>query len=97
LNEQDLDRAPDIYDSFAGAEVVVAEVSTALYEAIGLVPRIYAWDTPKSRFHLGEHPFKRLTDPDALRQPWHEDDPIVVADEIWASDWDRRFRSFVDT
>ena len=36
---------PDIYPSLARAEVVVAEVSTGLFEAVGLTRRIFVWNT----------------------------------------------------
>jgi len=95
----DLDLAGDLYESLSGAVAVVGEASTALFEAVGLVDRIFAWDTPKSRFYLGNHPFEVVWEPEqiaeAMRLASRSSSELHV-DDVWAPDWRARFARFVD-
>jgi hypothetical protein len=97
-----IDQDPEIYASFAKADVVVAELSTGLFEAVGLTQRIFVWNTAKSRFGLPNHPFAsfdRVTDLAQMIKE-HKDSGIVsgmAPEEIWASDWQGRFRGFIDS
>lgn len=93
----EIDRASDLYESLANAHAVIAESSTALFEAVGLVPRVFAWDTPKSRFYLGSHPFERATDPADLLAKLAGPAPndAAAASSLWADDWEGRFRTFI--
>ena len=94
----EIDRDTDLYASLASAQVVIAEASTALFEAVGLVPRVFAWDTPKSRFYLGAHPFERALDPADLTAklsvPRPNDGPAGAS--IWADDWESRFGQYLE-
>jgi hypothetical protein len=93
----EIDREPDLYRSFATTTALIGESSTALYEGTGLIPRVAVWDTPKSRFYLGEHPFPRLTSADQL--PAFLAGPETSSDllnELWATDWRRRFVSWIE-
>jgi hypothetical protein len=95
-----LDPEPDLYTSLARANAVVGESSTAMFEAVGLVPRVFAWDTPKSRFYLGNHPFERVGGPDELGDALSRRNgtpTIEDATSIWAADWRARFREFIET
>jgi hypothetical protein len=93
-----IDESPDLYASLGTALAVIGETSTALFEAIGIVPRVFVWDTPKSRFYLGAHPFERFARaaelPAMLAGP-HEP-ARVPAVEVWAEGWDERFQRFVE-
>jgi len=95
-----IDHVPDIYLSLANVHAVIAEVSTGLFDAIGLADRIFVWNTAKSRFGLPEHPFSSFySAPDLARQLIHSDEdglPSVDPEEIWASDWQSRFKGFID-
>jgi hypothetical protein len=93
------DTDPDLYNSFARAAVVVGEASTALFEAVGLIPRVFVWDTPKSRFYLGDHPFSRFSTPDELADLLRTAPSGTVREDIagaiWAEDWRDRFLSYL--
>jgi hypothetical protein len=92
-----LDRELDLYHSLASAAAVVSEASTALYEAAGLVPHVIVWDTSKSRFYLGEHPFSRLADAADLTALLDEPEPAqTLLDQLWAPDWRPRFLAQMD-
>ena len=94
-----IDHVSDIYLSLANVHAVVAEVSTGLFDAVGLAGRIFVWNTAKSRFSLPEHPFSSFhSAPDLARKllSSHGDGlPSVDPEEIWASDWQSRFKGFI--
>ncbi|MBT8495758.1 MAG: hypothetical protein KJO07_22100 [Deltaproteobacteria bacterium] len=97
----EIDPEPDIYASLASCECVVGEMSTALFEAAGITPRVLVWNTPKSRFTLGDHPFETFDDLRDLRaclvSPARGALPPATIDSIWAPDWRQRFREFVSS
>lgn len=94
-----LDRESDIYASLAKSEAVVAELSTGLFDGVGLARRIFVWDTPKSRFGLPNHPFARFRGAaelaTALQAPQEGDLTPEQRESIWASDWRMRFSEFL--
>lgn len=95
----DLDRESDIYNSLAQSEAVVAELSTGLFDGVGLARRIFVWDTPKSHFGLPNHPFARFSDAaalaTALQAPQEGDLAPEQRESIWASGWRTRFSEFL--
>lgn len=95
----EIDQSVSVYDSFRSAVAVLGEASTALFEAVGLVPNIFAIDTAKSRFHLPEHPFERLASTDDLAEMLAASSAVVgsgLEQAVWAPDWRTRFSSWVD-
>ncbi len=95
-----IDYNPDIYSSLIDAHAVIAEVSTGLFDAVGLSKRIFVWDTAKSRFGLPDHPFASFNSVTDLAQKIcnKENRKLLTIDleKIWASDWDVKFKSFID-
>ena len=94
-----VDAHEDLYESFREAAAVVSEVSTGLFEAIGLVPRIYIWDTPKARYSYPVHPFHRFSDADELAHLILEKSAGRVSpadmESIWAPNWRRNYLAFI--
>ncbi|MBI5720031.1 MAG: hypothetical protein HZC37_20345 [Burkholderiales bacterium] len=94
-----IDLEPDLYTSLRQALVLVSEVSTGLFEAVGLVPRILLWDTPKARFGYPVHPFQTFTDADSLaallRGKEAPPPRPLDAESIWAGGWRDNYRSFL--
>ena len=92
-----LDNQPDIYSSLQTAYAVVGEVSTGLFEAIGLAGHIYIWTTTKSVFGCPVHPFIGFGEADELaaylRTP--PTPPAVSVDDIWAPGWQRNYSNFL--
>lgn len=95
-----VDSHQDIYSSFREAGVVVGEASTGLFEAIGLVPKIFIWDTPKARFSYPTHPFHRFSDVNELAQLIRDESAGRVNDQqmesIWAPNWQRNYLDFIE-
>ncbi|WP_287497385.1 hypothetical protein [Pandoraea sp. CB10b_02] len=96
----EIDVRPNIYGSLARSRVVVSEVSTVLFEAIGIADAILIWDTPKARFAYPEHPFSTFASPDdltALLDSGAVDrlQPDVPSGEIWQDGWEARYAQFI--
>lgn len=95
-----IDAHQDIYSSFQEAGAVVSEVSTGLFEAIGLVPKVFIWNTPKARFSLPLHPFQGFSDANELARLLLDESAGRVSaqqiDSIWAPDWQRNYIDFIE-
>ncbi len=95
-----IDRAPDIHASLTSAHAVIGEVSTGLFDAVGLAERVVVWDTPKSRFGLGDHPFATASDAADLAAKLADPACGRLSEEdaasIWAPGWRERFRAFIE-
>lgn len=94
-----VDNNQDIYQSFQSAYAVVSESSTGLFEAIGLVERIFSWDTPITRFALPSHPFQSFNTPDELVAMLRDSSCGTFSDReveaIWAPRWKENYQRFV--
>lgn len=99
-NDIAIDTQTDLYASLASASMIVAEASTVLFEAVGLADRVLVWDTDKSRFYLGDHPFTRFADAEefaALIGPGGAGIPETIeAEQLWASGWRTRLMDYVE-
>jgi hypothetical protein len=94
-----MDNNRDIYQSFLTAHAVISEVSTGIFEAIGLVPRVFIWDTPKSRFVFPDLPFDTVKSADELAAKLISGEghsSPVSEDEIWAPNWRANYLSFLE-
>ena len=94
-----IDTCQDIYNSFIKSRAVVSEVSTGLFEAIGLVPKIFIWDTPKARFSYPEHPFQRFSDAEELAKLVLDERAGIISVQqlecIWPSNWQQSYLDFL--
>lgn len=94
-----IDRDRDIYESFCTAHAVVSEVSTGLFEAVGLADRIFLWNTPRARFAYPAHPFTPFSNVGELVEKIHNRDTrflnIQNANQIWAPNWRENYMRFL--
>jgi hypothetical protein len=94
-----IDAESDIYDSIRQANTVIAELSTGLFEACGIVRQILVWETSKSKFGLPNHPFisfqtlEQAQDILLHNQPRESDS--IDSEDIWASNWKANYASFL--
>lgn len=99
LGKVRVDANQDIYSSLQDAEAVVSEVSTGLFEAIGLVPKVFIWDTPKARFGYPVHPFHKFTDDTELARLILDENAGRIStqqkESIWAPNWQRNYLDFI--
>lgn len=95
-----IDGHKDIYISFREAGAVVSEVSTGLFEAIGLVQKVFLWDTPRARFSLPDHPFQCFSDADELADLVRDESAGRVSvqqiEKVWAPNWQRNYLEFIE-
>lgn len=93
-----IDFNTDIYESFGNAYVVAGEVSTGLFEAMGIVQKVLLWKTPKARFSYPEHPFIGFDHAQDLAKAVlasDESSPDVVQDKVWASEWRTNYLNYL--
>ncbi|WP_432240597.1 hypothetical protein [Herbaspirillum robiniae] len=94
-----MDCNADIYASLLQAEVVISEISTGLFEAIGLSKRIFMWNTKKSQFVYPHPPFATFSNKDDLIHLIDSGNTGGLSQDqirtIWAPDWKTNFDSFV--
>jgi hypothetical protein len=93
-----IDESRDIYEAFVGAHTVISEVSTGLFEAVGLVERIIMLDTLKSRFGYPVHPFHAAAGFAEIAEliMGGSAAPTVSEDELWQTDWQGRYFEFLE-
>jgi len=95
-----IDHGRDIYPTLSAAFAVVGEISTGLFESIGLAERIYLWATPKARYACPQHPFVEFRDSAELAErllaPTVNATPPVDVESIWASDWRSNYRRYLE-
>ncbi len=97
-----LDTPPDIYPSLIESRVVISELSTGLFEAIGLSDMVLLWETEKSRFAFPEIPFKSFSSIEELETLLKIDPPFYVhsnsipASELWEPNWKQNYLRFVE-
>jgi hypothetical protein len=93
-----IDQNVDIYHSFTNSFAVVSELSTGLFEAIGLVQNIFVWDTYKARFCFPEHPFSRFASVEDLVERisnMNQHDGSSDDQGIWQAEWKKHYQDFI--
>ncbi len=94
-----LDFGRDVYESFASAASVLGEVSTALFEAVGLVDKIFIWKTPKSEFSYPEHPFMSFSVVEEFLQHFLEKQPALpdsIIESVWSDNWQKNYCNYLN-
>ena len=95
-----IDRTRDIYPTLSAAFAVVGEISTGLFEAIGLAERIYLWATQKARYACPTHPFVEFGDgaelAERLLAPTARAASSLDVESIWAPDWRGNYRRYLE-
>jgi hypothetical protein len=95
------DQSADIYQALAGAYAVVSELSTGLFEAVGIAGRVFLWDTPKSRFIFPDHPFQSFQIAEELVAMLVKGQAGRVSLQgsgtIWKHNWRENYLDFVNS
>jgi hypothetical protein len=98
-----LDDQPDVYPSFMESRVVISELSTGLFEAVGLSDVVLLWETEKSKFAFPEIPFKSFSTFDELEtilnfdRTYTEDSISIPDSELWEPNWKQNYNDFVES
>lgn len=97
-----LDTHSDIYTSLNESCVVISELSTGLFEAVGLVEKVLLWETDKSRFAFPEIPFMSFSTMDELesilndKHSVEKESSTVPTNELWEPNWKQNYLRFVE-
>lgn len=95
-----IDENPDVFTSLVQSEVVVSEISTGLFEAIGLANQICMWDTAKARFTYPNHPFQCFRTGEDLADLIENSRGASVKEDaaaFWEPNWQVNYRNFLAT
>ena len=93
-----IDCTPNIFSSYASAHTVVSEVSTGLFEAVGLVDRIVMLNTAKARFAYPHAPFAAANSAEELLDCIIGNTPAapqISEETLWASEWELNYERFL--
>jgi len=94
-----IDQNDDLYTSLLGAHVVVSELSTGLFEAVGIVDKLFMWDTAKARFAFPTLPFESFNCAKQLLALLGDDTagrlPSEVRDGMWSMAWKNNYARFL--
>lgn len=95
-----VDKFDTIYSSFLSAKILISELSTGLFEAIGLVPTIFNWRTQKANFTIPDSPFEQFSNPSDLyeilaKKKFHDNNTTINPLDFWAEDWRSNLRNFL--
>lgn len=95
-----IDPNEDLYTSLGGAHAVVSELSTGLFEAVGLAEKLFVWDTPKARFGFPTFPFQPFKNADELIELLSDDRAGRLDDSkveaTWSTGWRDNYASFLE-
>jgi hypothetical protein len=95
-----VDDTPDLYGSLVKVDVVVSELSTGLFEAIGIVQRIFMWTTPKSDFAFPNTPFEKFSSLDdlvnRLKAPPAQVPEMLASEQFWEPFWRTNYANFLN-
>lgn len=95
----DIDLDKPIRSALKGADIVISEVSTGLFEAVGRANRIFLWETPKAKFCYPSHPFTAFSHVDELIDKVNDGKSgtldATIRDRLWAPDWDKNYLAFL--
>ena len=94
-----LDASPSLYEALRHTDLVVGEVSTGLFDAVGTGARVLAWDTSWARFTYPELPFDRFNDigelAAALTNRHLAPPPEHMRTSLWQEGWRDHYRAFL--
>ena len=93
-----IDENAELYTSLRTAHVVISEVSTGLFEAVGVTNKIFIWNTSRSRFAFPALPFQNFDTSDSLIELLEQENAgyvdSAIADSIWSSNWRDNYLNF---
>lgn len=88
----------DIYETLSNFGIVIGEVSTVLFEALGIVNSVILWDTEYSRTYLPDHPFKTFKNVEQLEKIIHTEsnNDSIDGKMFWSENWEKNYKCFIN-
>lgn len=94
-----IDNSENLYERLARTYAVIGEISTALFEAVGLVHKIFVMNNEITTFGLPECPFEQFDSIEELKTRLFSDNSGNVNEtieaSIWADGWENNYREFI--
>lgn len=93
----EIDSNVEVYDSLKESDIIISEISTVLFEAVGIVKRILVWQTNYSLEYFPDPPFEVFSRFDDIMGLLDSDEkiPNYYRSEFWDSNWEQKYRDFV--
>lgn len=95
-----IDTSENLYERLAESYAIIGEISTALFEAVGLVDKIFAWSSNITTFGLPDCPFEQFESVDELVAKLFLDNSgqsqLATATSVWASEWADNYGEFIN-
>lgn len=95
----EVDSSENLYERLAETYAVIGEMSTALFEAVGLADKIFVKNHPITKFSLPDCPFDQFDDVEQLTAKLSLDNSGGVSGiataSIWAEAWENNYREFI--
>lgn len=93
-----IDNEQNIYKSLSDKEIVIAEMSTVLYNSLNIVPKIFILRTKKSKFAIPHHPFNEIKDINGLIKKINSSRKIytkVILKEYFNENWKKNYSKYL--
>lgn len=91
-----LDEIPEIYESLSNTSIIIGEVSTVLFEAIGIVNKIIVWNTEYANAYLPDHPFESFSTYEELKKIIQSEKSVDYQEnKFWKGNWKESYRNFI--
>ncbi len=94
-----IDTEKDVYLSLSNTDLVIGQISTALFEAIGICRYIFAIDQPITDLHVPQNIIKRFSNVKELIniiQTYNSEDNKVNKGYIWEPNWKANYQNFMN-
>ena len=93
-----VDLEENVYKSLSDKEVVVAEISTVLFEALNIVPSIFIFRTNKSKHTMPSHPFNEVKNINELIKKINSNrifDTKVELKKYFSENWKKNYYKYI--
>lgn len=88
----------EIYDTLNQAYAVISEITTVLFEAVGIVEKIIVWNNDYSKAFLPEHPFDSFEHIDELSNIIYGNRiKKYTNDDFWSVHCLQKYKVFINT
>lgn len=87
----------EVYDTLKESEIIISEISTVLFEAVGIVKRILVWQTDYSKEYFPDPPFETFENDDEVIELIcsKNEPPSFDSHYFWADKWEHNYKKFI--
>ena len=93
-----IDENNEIYDTLKRSFAVISEITTVLFEAIGIVEKIIVWNNDYAKALLPEHPFESFEQTEELSKIiYGKTTDNYKYSDFWRENWQQNYRDFIES